>query len=88
MSTATKTNPVESFQKKVCQDSQLRKQIETLKTQPKNKAINEIVRLAVEAGFMFTTKEYEEYARTLWSRKSQANRPMTDEELILAVCNG
>jgi hypothetical protein len=78
-------NPIEAFQKKVCQDSQLRKQIETLKTQPKNKAINEIVRLAGEAGQKFTAQEYEAWVRLFLSQK---NRPVTDEAMVLAVCNG
>ena len=88
MSTATRSNPVEAFQMKVCQDGQLRKQIEMLKTREKNQAIEEIVRLAAEAGYQFTAKQYEASAQLFWSQKSQGNRPMTDEELILVVCSG
>lgn len=88
MSTATRSNPVEAFRKKVSQDRLLRRQVEMLKSWQKNEAINEIVLLAAKTGFEFTAKEYEEYARTLWSKQSQAKRPITDEELILAACNG
>lgn len=79
-------NPVESFLNKAKQDSQLRKQLETLRTKEKNEAISEIVKIAAKAGFKFSAKEYEEIARNKCSQTLKANRQITDEELVAVAC--
>jgi hypothetical protein len=86
MTTATKVNPVEAFLNKVREDGQIRSQIEMLKTQDKNQAIQEIVRIANKLNYKFNAKQYEEFARLTWSKNVKTNRPMTDEELILVAC--
>jgi hypothetical protein len=86
MTTATKVNPVEAFLKKVREDGQLRSQIEMLKGQDKNQAMQEIVKIASKLNYKFGVKEYEEYARMQCTRNAKSNRPITDEELILVAC--
>ena len=40
-------------------------------------------------GYLLHEKgKYETWAQFFWSQKTQGNRPMTDEELILVACNG
>jgi hypothetical protein len=86
MTTATKVNPVEAFLNKAREDGQIRNQIEMLKTQEKTQAIQEIVRIANKLNYKFNARQYEEYARMVWSKNAKSNRPMTDEELILVAC--
>jgi hypothetical protein len=86
MTTATKVNPVEAFLNKIREDGQIRSQIELLKTQDKSQAIQEIVRIANKMNYKFNARQYEEYARMLWTKNTKTNRPMTDEELILVAC--
>ncbi|HEY1599478.1 MAG TPA: Nif11-like leader peptide family natural product precursor [Pirellulales bacterium] len=83
---ATKVNPVEAFLMKVREDGQIRSQIEALKTQEKDQAIQEICRIANKIGFKFNAKQYEQYARMTWTRTAKPNRAMTDQELILVAC--
>ncbi len=84
MTTVTKMNPVEAFLKKVREDGQIRGQIEMLKNQNKQQAIQEIVRIANKLNFKFNAKQYEEYATMLCSRKG--NSPISDTDLIQVAC--
>ncbi len=83
---ATTMNPVQAFLDKAHQDVQLRKQLDSLKTKETGKAFAEIVKIANKAGFKFTTKEYQEFARTQCQQKTQDKQPINDEQLISVAC--
>ena len=86
MTTATKVNPVEAFLKKVREDGQIRSQIEALKTLDKAQAMQELIRIANKLNYKFNARQYEEYARMIWSKNATTNRPMTDQEMIQVAC--
>jgi predicted ribosomally synthesized peptide with nif11-like leader len=88
MTTAT-INPVQAFLEKVKTDTQLRKQLEMLNNQKnteKTTTIGEIVKIAEKAGFKFTAKDYEHFARKMYARNSKSTAPIGEKELISVAC--
>ena len=71
---------VHDFWQKARQDPALRQQLEELKAEGKEATIAAVVRIAAEAGFTFTTEDYDKALRALLGRE-HAIGELTDAEL-------
>jgi predicted ribosomally synthesized peptide with nif11-like leader len=78
------TSPVEAFLNRIQQDTQLRRQLERIKGSATAR-MDAIIRIATEAGYSFTRKEYEEAKRAQSATTDAEGRKFADKDCSSAI---